>query len=383
MKKILCCILIFVIFASGCTYLQGGLSSETVPQTDKQKSQEYYKGVWISYTEINSMLESEDFKEEFEKCVENCVSAGMTDMFVHVRPFCDSYYKSEYFPLNEAAKSCDFDILEYMTQICHKNSVRFHAWINPYRVRTADSDITALDASSPAYLRLTDSESENDTDVVILNGIYLNPCSASVRALVINGIREILLNYDVDGIHFDDYFYPTTSEDFDKTDYEKYCNGCETPLPLDEWRRANVNSLISGSYTAIKFIKKDVLFSVSPAASIKNGREKLYADVTYWIESGCVDMIIPQLYFGYEYPEKEFCFDTLLKAWKKAVKGSDVLLVIGLASYKTDTQQLPDKDEWKAGNNIIKRQENDCLNDPYVSGHCYFSYTYFLKQIGK
>ena len=87
----------------------------------------------------------------------------------------------------------------------------------------------------------------------------------------------------------------------------------QNPLPLDDWRRANVNALISGVYTAVKFHSKDTVFSVSPAASIENNYSRLFADVKSWIESGCVDCIIPQLYFGFSYPDDEYKFENLLE----------------------------------------------------------------------
>ncbi len=374
MKRILCAALALMLLCS-CSPLQGGGSEGESAKTD------YIKGVWLSFSELDNMLAYGDFKGEFENAISNCKSCGITDVFVHIRAYCDSLYPSEYFPLRQSAEGYDFDILSFMLEECHKNGIRFHAWINPYRVRTADSDISNLNPLSPAYKWLNDETAENDSNVCIAGGIYLNPASGEVRRLIIDGIREIMENYPVDGIHFDDYFYPTQDESFDKTLYEKYCTDTEKPLTLSDWRRANVNALISGVYTAVKFKDKDIVFSVSPAASAQKNYDALYADVDVWIKSGCVDWIIPQLYFGFDYPECEYQFENLLEDWQKRVASGEASLIIGLASYKIGTESEPDRQEWQNGEQVIKRQAELCLSHPDISGHIFFSYSSMIKHI--
>ena len=330
----------------------------------------YHKGVWVTYTELNSML-SADFKSEFSNVLQTCKAKGITDIFVHVRAFCDAYYPSKLFPMAESAKAVDFDILEFMVSSAHQKNIRFHAWLNPYRVRTADNNIDNLSKESPAY-----KWGSSDNLLVTESGIYLNPASYEARMLVTDGVREILKNYAVDGIHFDDYFYPLDLAEEDRNSYDKYFKEAEIPVSIENWRRGNVNALISGVYTAIKFVNKDIIFSISPAADMEKNYNSRYADITLWGESGCVDWLIPQLYFGFNYPDSSFRFDYLLDAWKSEFENRKAKLLIGLASYKIGTETPPDSEEWEKGEEIIKRQEKICQEDKDIYGHIYFSYSY-------
>ena len=380
MKKIIVCVLAFFLLLAGCSV--GDSSSipqnrEVLPYENASTS-----GVWISFSEINAMLKSEDgFKTEFDKAVENCKALKIGEIYVHIRPYCDSLYKSDYFPLTKAAKDIDFDAFQYIINACHTAGIKVHAWINPYRVQTSSSDIESLDPESPAYKWLSDESAENDKNVSIYNGIYLNPAEPEVRELVINGIREVLDKYEVDGIHFDDYFYPTADPEFDSLSYEKYKSETENPLSLSDWRRANVNALISGCYTAVKFYGKDIVFSVSPMASVEKNYNELYADVKTWVESGCVDRIIPQLYFGFNYPDERFCFDNLLDEWIELSKeNTEVELKIGLAPYKIGTDSEADSLEWNTFDDIIARQAEICYKNGNVSGYVLFSYSSLISS---
>lgn len=366
MKKLLCVVITLLLLA-GCVPMQ-------LTDNNQNAKQNYITGVWVSYSELDTMLAGE-FKTEFNTAVQNCLSRGVTDMFVHVRPFCDSYYRSQHFPLRATAAEHDFDVLKYMISVCHQSGIKFHAWLNPYRVKTADSDVSTLADTSPAKKWLSDDATDNDTNVSLVGGVYLNPACAEVRALILDGIREIVDNYAVDGIHFDDYFYPTTEAVFDEQSYTEYCSETQKPLSLDDWRRANVNSLISGAYTAIKFKNKDIIFSVSPSAAIDENYNKHYADVAAWCDNTCVDYIIPQLYFGFNYPDGNFKFDNLLSGWKREVEGTDAQLLIGLATYKIGTQNEPERSEWSNGVDVIKRQTDICKQTKGVAGHVYFSYS--------
>lgn len=376
MRKIIAVLLLLTLALCGCGRVNN-VSSE--PEQPKAQSLKNISsgGVWLSFSEINAMLDSaEGFKAQFERVMENCRKLQLENLYVHVRAYCDSLFPSEYFPLIPRAEKYDFDIFEYITDTCAENGIKVHAWINPYRVLTSSDDTEALDKESPAYKWLTDDSAENNVNVVKSNGIYLNPAEYEVRELVINGIREILEKYEVAGIHFDDYFYPTTDAAFDAASYEKYKSETKNPLALDEWRRANVNALISGCYTAVKFYNKDILFTVSPAASIENNYNSLYADVKSWVENGCVDYIIPQLYFGFEYPDPSFSFENLLSEWEALVEcNDDVGLLIGLASYKIGTAAESDKAEWQSDTDIIARQVECCYESERVAGYVLFSYS--------
>ena len=375
MKKAFICFCIAVCLLAGCAP-QGSVSeggdSKNTKYADVASS-----GVWLSFSEINDMLKSPDgFKTEFSRVIENCKSLKIGEIYVHIRSYCDSLFKSDYFPLISAAEGADYDVFEYILSACRGAGIKVHAWINPYRVLTSSSNPENLKEDSPAYKWLHDADPDNDKNVVVYNGIYLNPAEQEVRELVINGVREVLQKYDVDGIHFDDYFYPTDDPQFDAASYEKYKSDTENPLCLSDWRRSNVNALISGCYTAVKYYDEDVLFTVSPTASIEKNYNELYADVAEWIKNGSVDCIIPQLYFGFDYPDGRFCFDSLLEEWAElAAENTEVGLKIGLATYKIGTDSEPDREEWNAKEDIIARQAKQCRESGGVSGYVLFSYS--------
>lgn len=382
MKKILA-VLLTVIFLAGCTsYTQKNNESAAEDYTTGKYQNTAVRGVWISFSEINSMLKSpEGFKTAFSEAVSNCSSLGINEIYIHVRAYCDSLYPSELFPLIDEAKGLDYDAFAYALELCRSVGIKVHAWINPYRVLSSSEDIEKAGPESPAYKWLNDDNADNDLNVIKYNGIYLNPAQDEVRELIINGVKEIVSNYAVDGVHMDDYFYPTDDPEFDRTSYEKYCADSEKPLNLAEWRRSNVNMMISGCYNAVKYVNKNVEFSVSPMASVSKNYNELFADVAEWIKCGYTDYIIPQLYFGYEYPDDAFKFENLLKEWIKLSKtNGSVGLKIGLAPYKINPTLEADKAEWENGTDIIARQAEECKQNGNVAGYVLFSYSSLFSE---
>ncbi|MBE6728995.1 MAG: hypothetical protein E7568_02030 [Ruminococcaceae bacterium] len=359
MKRILCILLSSVlIFLCGCAEK----NTVTVPIDNKSD----FFGIWVTYAELENAAKG-DFKENFSKICENAKSISATALFVHIRPFCDSPFKSEYFPLCSYAKNADYDVLEVMTELCHKNGLEFHGWINPYRIsstyKTSDNPIS----KNSALLLSTET------------GIYLDPALAENRKLIIDGVREVVENYDIDGIHFDDYFYPTTDEGCDNNSYNAYKNSVSSPLPRDVWRRTNVTLLISGISSYLKSQDKKICFSVSPAADIERNYNNLYADIKNWVDADYLDAVIPQIYFGFDYPTEKFTFERLLLDWINLVD-SKTNLYIGLAPYKLNTGQKPDCTEWKGGTDIVGRQIRCLKNQGEVSGAVLFSYSYIFKE---
>lgn len=360
MKKLLCAILA-LCFLCGC---------KSAPQETKN---EKFIGVWITYGEIKAMAQSPaGFQNEAETAVKRCKAIGINNIFFHVRAFCDAVYESRYFPKCEYLK--DTDALSVMVKLCHRNGIKLHAWINPYRVSTTSNDCKLLPENSPAR-RFYESSNKSDHINVCMteNSIYLNPAGAGARRLILAGVREIIENYDVDGIHFDDYFYPTTAADFDKASYEEYAKTAEFPLSLENWRRQNVNTLLYVCYCAIKQKNGNILFGISPAADIDRCYNSLFADVEGWLNGGYVDYILPQLYFGFEYPNERFRFDNLLIKWLDTVSGK-AELYCGLANYKIGTDSKADKAEWNTKTDIIARQI-DLMSDYGISGFAFFSYS--------
>ncbi len=370
MKKIVCLFVLFVFVLTGCS----------AKVAEKSADLEFSKGVWLSYTEIDTLLKSpQGFKQGFDAVLENLKGLCITDLYFHVTSHCDSVIDSEYLPQKESTKALDYDILEYATAACHKENIKLHAWLNPYRVSAVAKKTEALPKGSPARKWL---QEEDGLNAIEYNGIYLNPASENARRLVTNAIGELMENYDIDGIHFDDYFYPTTDPEFDSKSYNSYKKSTKIPLSLENWRRANVDMLICDCKTLIKSLNPQVIFSVSPAASADKNYNTLYADVKGWCEQGYIDVVIPQLYFGFEHTLQEFCFESLLNEWKNICQNTEVALLIGTAPYKIGTASNTDGTEWQESGDILARQVRLCRADPLIGGVVFFSYTGLFSQDG-
>ena len=144
---------------------------------------------------------------------------------------------------------------------------------------------------------------------------------------------------------------------------------------MADWRRENVNALISETHTAVKSAGENMIFSVSPAGEIDKNYDSFYADVKYWVTGGLIDEIIPQIYFGFNHTDSDFNFPKLLKTWTKLCKKSKVNLKIGLASYKIGTESDTDGDEWQKNSDILARQVALCRQNSKVCGVVFYSYT--------
>lgn len=368
MRKVAAMLLIFCVFLVGCK-----------PQkevTKEPKESGNMVGIWITYSELSSFSKSEKgFVAAFSEAVQRSKEIGINTFFVHTRAFCDAVYPSEKFPFASYIEKSDTDLLYSMVEICHQNDIEFHAWINPYRISTASNDINTLPDDSPAKRWLSDEDPDNDKNICITDsGIYLNPAESDCKRLVLDGVREIIDTYDVDGIHIDDYFYPTTNASFDKVSYEAYSGNCEQPLTLDEWRRKNVNSLINSIYCTVKAKDQNIAFGVSPAADLDRNYNTLYADIEGWLGGGYVDYIMPQLYFGFEYPVEQFRFNNLIVKWMDLTANKDAQLYCGLAPYKIGTNTEADRDEWNNYDDIIARQIK-LIKENKLDGYAFFSYT--------
>lgn len=359
MKRVLS-FLLCVLLLSGCAVKK--------PVIKNEENKLFY-GIWITYSELEDLL-SNDFENSFNKICENAKSLGATAIFVHTRAFSDSIYPSQLFPIRNYLASLPFDPLDKMLSIAKNYSLEFHAWINPYRV-SFKNDIDALDANSPA--RRYEGILLNNT-----NGLYLDPSSEKARGLIIDGIKEICENYDIDGIHFDDYFYPTTDERIDSKSYAAYKSSADNPLPLDLWRKANVTLLIADTSRYLK--SRNIAFTLSPAADIDKNKNEFYADVENWCSMEYFDAIIPQLYFGFDYPLESFSFDSLLDQWISLKGKSATKLYIGLAPYKLDIQNVPDSTEWKNGTDIVARQLSIIKQNENTDGAVLFSYSYLFNE---
>lgn len=351
----------------------------SVPQKTEEDAS--FSASWLSYIEL-SPVSGRSTKEAYSTYIDgifdNMKSIGITDVFIHVRPFADAFYPSEYFPASAYAASVQggefpFDILGVITERAKIKNLSIHAWINPYRV-SHGNDITALSEKNPARLMYKQGIAE---DVAVTEkGIYFNPSSERVRKLIVDGARELMENYDIKGIHIDDYFYFDSCGDFDARQYQVYTS-LGGQLSLADWRRENVSTLLASLYSAVKSFGEDKIFSVSPSGDIAKCYNESYADVYLWCrEEGYCDMIIPQIYYGFE--NEKLPFERCLDDWSALCRGGKVKLTVGLALYKAgqeDTYALSGKDEWINGKDIIARQVK-LLKEKKCYGYALYSGTY-------
>lgn len=339
-----------------------------------KRSAKEMRGVWVSYIELDMQNESDKsesaFREKFKDIAITSKNAGFNTLIVQVRPFCDALYKSAYFPYShilsgEQGVSPNYDALKVMCEICSELDLDIHAWVNPYRIST-DSTPQVLSENNPYVI---DNELGEETE----NGIFLNPANKMARKLIIDGVTEIVKNYDVDGIQFDDYFYPTQDSDFDDTEYADYVEtvGEMNCMSIDNWRLANVNTLICDTYRAIHKISDDVEFGISPQGNIDNNA-KIYADVKSWcICKGFVDYICPQLYYSLENPA--LTFENSLNSWASLDINKNVKLYVGLAGYKANTDS--DEGTWLYSDNVLSKEYKIAMQNEKVSGIMLYSYS--------
>ena len=328
----------------------------------KERDGGFVKAMWISYIDLAPMLADgteESFRSSFSKACGNISDLGCNTVFVHVRAFGDALYDSQFFPPSQMAG--EFDALDMMCEIAHEHGLKLHAWINPLRLQTADvlSDLGGY-KTSQWYLQDTGQVSAAPYD----DHLWLDPAFPEVRELIADGAAEIVVNYPVDGIHYDDYFYPTTDEAFDAQCYEEMSQG----ESLDDWRRSNIDELCRAIYSAVKAADSDVCVSISPQGNIENNHDIMYADVEKWCsEVGYCDIIIPQIYFGYDNSTKPFT--ETLREWEDICSGDDVRLVIGLGAYKIGVE-----DEFTENEGIIAQQIEDCADHGGVALYSYSSF---------
>lgn len=309
---------------------------------------------WLSFTELavdDECQSSVAYEKRTRELFSKMKNMGVTDCFVQVRPFCDALYDSELFPKSVyAEKAVDFDVLRVVTQTAKDYAINCHGWINPYRISYESEGVTDNFAVKKV------AEKDKTAIIETPSGTFFNPSSQAVRSLIISGVRELMENYSLKGIHIDDYFYPADIKNQDKASYEKYRKSGGS-LSLDNWRRENVTTLIKSLCLVVKTYGEEKLFSISPSGSIEDNYNKLYADVEYWADSPeCCDIILPQLYFGFE--NEKMPFEKCLEQWLDLTEDRSRLMP-GLALYKVgqyDKYALSGSKEWQKNSDILKRQ---------------------------
>ncbi len=381
MKRIFLLLLMLSVLFCSCA------AANKVPEIENVK-QDYVKSVWINYFELEKYTTENateaDFREDISGIVKTVGKIGINTLTVQVHPCADAFYKSALFPTSEycfgkQGSELKYDPLQIIIEEAHSANISVEAWLNPYRVSQSD-DIDALaDGNIAKEWYYSDDKASN---VYISDKIYFNPAGSEVADLIVNGVCELALNYDIDGIHFDDYFYPTTDADIDEAEYKEYIDNADSPLPLDDWRREKVSEMIKSVYSAIKEIDPELRFGISPQSKISTDYGTLYADVEKWAsEVGYCDYICPQIYFGF-YNETQ-PFTRTAKEWSERATAVD--LYIGLPLYKAgcvDEYASIDQDyarnEFVENNNIISRQITYISQINNINGYYIYSLSYLL-----
>ena len=373
MKKLVMLTVLFIVLVAGITQYSNGDFSLYVPPQTQQKSTsepkskpkpksasepkptsnaEQTKAVWVATAYAidypsTPTTDAEALKQRCNQILDTAVKDGCNTIYLQVRPACDALYDSTLFPWSkyltghcDTAPNGNFDPLQYWTEQAHARNMKLHAWVNPYRIcagQNAKTDFDALPKTSPA-------KQHPEWVISCDGGYYFNPGIPEVRKLICDGVAEIVKQYDVDGIQFDDYFYPSTDFDDGKT-FSTYGGKAS----LEDWRRDNVNQLIKSVHDVVHKQAKNpnCSFGVSPSGiwrnqsiTVYNGSKtkgyehysSAYADSLTWIQNGWIDYICPQIYWEIGHDAADF--DTLTHWWAEQVHDTNVNLIIGLAAYR-------------------------------------------------
>ena len=362
--------------------------------------EEEYKAFWFSFYDYDAYRAkykkrtATNFESYFTGVVKKGKSLGMNRVIVQVRPFGDAIYKSKYFPWSKyisgkQGRSPGFDPLKIMVSVAHSQGIKIEAWVNPYRVTTGSTNYKKLSKNNQA--RKWHSKKSTKRNVLSYGGsLYYNPSKKAVQNLIINGVKEIVQNYDVDGIHMDDYFYPSftkknvkkafDAKEYNKSSYKKQKKSIYT------YRRAQVSNLVSSMKSAIKKIDPNVTYGISPAGNIDNLTSKYsyYVDINKWLKSTkYVDYICPQIYWGFKHPTAKF--DKVTDRWVKAAKSKKVKLYIGIGVYRAGHnvgQNKAERKEWRSDTNILKKQVQ-YGQKKNVDGFAFFDYQDLTSKTSK
>ncbi len=299
-------------------------------------------------------------KSELITLLDRFQSLNFNAVILQIRPTADAFYPSDLEPWSVFLTGTQgvnpgYDPLRTAVEEAHKRGMEFHAWLNPYRIGPVTTKLSAshIALSHPEWV------------INFNDAMYFNPGIPEVQNHLISVVKDIVTRYEVDAIHFDDYFYPSgaksTTNPFgfnDKDAFVKYGNG----LDIHSWRSANINAMVEKVGQAIRQTKPGVLFGISPAGKRENSLD-LYADPLVWLQNKWVDYLAPQIYWEYGHPTADF--GQLAAYWNSNAGG--VPVVIGLAAYKFKDPAFP------AFGNVIQfdQQIEAVRKSPNLSG-CFF-----------
>ena len=296
-----------------------------------------WRAVWVSYLEWAAMdFSTEDaFRAGVVQLLDNCTGLGLNTVLAQVRPFGDALYRSTLFPWSHLCTGVQgqdpgFDPLDVLLQEAHTRGISVEAWVNPYRLRSS--------AAMPPNLADGNLANTHPEWVCTVDeGLYLNPAEPAAADYVVQGVAELVQNYAVDGIHFDDYFYPTTDESIDAAQFAASGAG-----NLAAWRRENVTALVRAVHDTVKAADPTLRFGISPQGNPDNDRNEQYTDLSVWLTASgadaVVDYLCPQIYWGYGYTlssgSTRFAFENITAEWLALPRAESTALYFGLGAYR-------------------------------------------------
>lgn len=347
-----------------------------------------FRAVWIASVDnidwpSKKGIAVDSQKAEFIRLLNLHKQNGMNAIIMQIRPATDAFYPSAYEPWSEWLSGVQgkpptpyYDPLQFMINETHKRNMEFHAWCNPYR---ADFKIGSASIAPSHITRL-----HPDWFLDYGDKKYFDPGNKNAQTFVEEVIRDITERYDVDAIHFDDYFYPyrIAGKEFpDSVSFKRYGKG----MNKEEWRRSNVDSIILALANSIKKTKPWVKFGISPfgvwrnsdkdarGSNTKAGQtnyDDLYADILLWLQKGWIDYVAPQLYW--EFGHKAAPYEVLIDWWSKHTYGKHCY--IGLGIYRAGSN-----DAWKDSTQL-PRQIKLLRNTNNIQGMIFFSSKTFNKN---
>jgi N-acetylmuramoyl-L-alanine amidase CwlD len=362
------------------------------PQTIYKKNE--FRAVWMStafnkdWPAIGGGFSAAQQRADYISKLEALKDIGMNALIFQVRPMGDAFYPSAYAPWSSylagsLGTSPGYDPLKFALEEAAKRNMEFHAWFNPFRISSDRNfniteylnrlpDTSPLKANPQWIVRYEGGES-------VLH--WINPGIPEAREYLIETVLEVVKNYDVDGIHLDDYFYPypIAGVEFpDENEYQLLGTGFSNK---GDWRRENVNSFVSELSKRIKAEKSHVRFGISPFGIWKNGIasggsetnglssfDSLYCDSLKWVNSSWIDYIIPQIYWNFGFTPA--AYEKLIDWWTKQVRGKNISLYIGHAAYKAaeDSNNEPWRNVEEIPNQIKYNREFE-----EIKGSSFFS----------
>ncbi len=352
MKKRIATIL--TIFVFGVVSLAGGMPL-CQPQEAAAASDGETRAIWLAYVDFETLGMKTDSESVFRKnastFLDKAKSNSINTVYFHVRAFDDAAWKSDTFPASKyltskassevsASETYAFDPLKTMVELTHKKGMELHAWMNPYRINM---------------------------------DYFLDPAYESSTERIQTAVKEVMA-YDVDGIHFDDYFYHAKKgyKYWNDNGKLKKSDVTASSLPSAAKKRKNVNEMVQQVYRAVKELDKDVSFGISPAGNIENCRSA-GADVDTWLsEDGYVDYLVPQIYWTDQWGSSgtTTMFTNRLKAWKE-LNQNDTAMYIGLASYRAGGTYADDPGWGKKSTNLANQLNK--LRTQGCQGYALFS----------